>query len=57
MKLIHRSPDDAPVKAKMIFASSKDALRRRFDGIHIELQATDFSEVTKETIMEKAMRR
>jgi cofilin len=57
MQLIYRSPDDAPVKAKMIFASSKDALRRRFDGIHIELQATDFSEVTKETIMEKAMRR
>ena len=27
-----RSPDDANVKNKMIFASSKDALRRRLDG-------------------------
>lgn len=41
----------------MVFASSKDALRRRLDGIHIELQATDFSEVTKDAVMEKALRR
>ena len=27
-----RSPDDASVKSKMIFASSKDALRRRLEG-------------------------
>ncbi|CAD6589572.1 MAG: cofilin [Tremellales sp. Tagirdzhanova-0007] len=42
------SPDDASVKSKMIFASSKDALRRRLEGIHIEIQATDYSEITKE---------
>jgi cofilin len=61
-KLTIRSPDDAPVKSKMIFASSKDAIRRRLDGkpdgvqlghelivgIHIELQATDFSEISKD---------
>ncbi|WVF70935.1 cofilin [Kwoniella sp. CBS 6097] len=51
------SPDDANVKNKMIFASSKDALRRRLEGIHIEIQATDFSEITEEAIMEKALRR
>ncbi|WVQ97015.1 cofilin [Kwoniella sp. CBS 9459] len=51
------SPDDANVKNKMIFASSKDALRRRLEGIHIEIQATDFSEITKDAIMEKALRR
>lgn len=28
----NRSPDDASVKSKMIFASSKDALRRRLEG-------------------------
>lgn len=32
----------------MIYASSKDALHRRLEGIHIDLQATDFSEITKE---------
>jgi len=43
-----RSPDDASIKAKMIFASSKDALRRRLEGIHIEIQATDYSEISKD---------
>lgn len=33
----------------MIYASSKDALHRRLEGIHIDVQATDFSEITKET--------
>ena len=41
----------------MLFASSKDALRRRLDGIAIELQATDFSEITKDALLEKATRR
>ncbi|WVQ85628.1 cofilin [Cryptococcus sp. DSM 104549] len=51
------SPDDANVKNKMMYASSKDAIRRRFDGIHIEIQATDFSEITKDTVLEKALRK
>lgn len=29
---MNRSPDDANVRNKMVFASSKDALRRRLDG-------------------------
>jgi cofilin len=29
---VDRSPDDANVRNKMVFASSKDALRRRLDG-------------------------
>jgi hypothetical protein len=29
---VGRSPDDANVRNKMVFASSKDALRRRLDG-------------------------
>jgi hypothetical protein len=33
----------------MIYASSKDAIHRRLEGIHIDLQATDYSEITKET--------
>lgn len=43
-----RSPDDANVRNKMIYASSKDALHRRLEGIHIDVQATDYSEITKE---------
>ncbi|KAL0252897.1 cofilin [Cryptococcus deuterogattii 99/473] len=51
------SPDDASVKSKMIFASSKDALRRRLEGIHAEIQATDFSEITKDVVFDKVTRK
>lgn len=44
-----RSPDDSKIKAKMLFASSKDALRRSLVGIATEIQGTDYSEVAHET--------
>ncbi|KAF7364966.1 putative actin cross-linking [Mycena venus] len=48
------APDTAKIKAKMVFASSKDALRRSLVGIAVEIQGTDFSEVAYEAVMEKA---
>ncbi|KAF9054936.1 actin depolymerizing factor [Hymenopellis radicata] len=50
------SPDDAKIKDKMLFASSKDALRRTLVGVALEIQGTDFSEVSFESILEKAQR-
>ncbi|KAJ7784303.1 actin depolymerizing factor [Mycena metata] len=50
------SPDTAKVKAKMVFASSKDALRRSLVGISTEIQGTDFSEVAHEVVLDKASR-
>jgi len=50
------APDSAPVRAKMIAASSKDALRRALVGIGAEVQATDFSEVDHAAIEEKVSR-
>jgi hypothetical protein len=44
-----RSPDGAKIKDKMVFASSRDALRRSLVGIAIEIQGTDDSEVAYET--------
>jgi len=44
-----RSPDVAKIKPKMVFASSRDALRRKLDGIAIEIQGTDSTEVSHET--------
>lgn len=44
-----RSPDDSKIKQKMLYASSKDALRRCFVGIAAEIQGTDMSEVAHET--------
>jgi len=47
------SPDEAPVRSKMIYDSSKDALRRSLTGVGAEIQGTDFSEVAYETVLEK----
>jgi len=47
------SPDTAPIRSKMVYASSKDALRRSLNGIGAEVQGTDFSEVAYQTILEK----
>ncbi|KAH8082013.1 recombinant Actophorin [Cristinia sonorae] len=50
------SPDDAKVKQKMLFASSRDALRRSLVGIAAEIQGTEYSEVAYESVLEKASR-
>ncbi|CAH2069381.1 unnamed protein product [Thlaspi arvense] len=38
-------PDVAKVRSKMIYASSKDRFKRELDGIQVELQATDPTEM------------
>jgi len=48
------SPDIAKIKQKMLFASSRDALRKALVGIAVEIQATDSSEISYETMLEKA---
>ncbi|GAA5843091.1 hypothetical protein JCM3766R1_005234 [Sporobolomyces carnicolor] len=50
------SPDNAKIKEKMVYASSKDALRRSLDGIATEIQGTDFSEVAYQEILDKVSR-
>ena len=50
------APDTAPVKSKMIYASSKDAIRRALNGVSTEIQGTDYSEVAYEIVLEKASR-
>ncbi|CAR29389.1 hypothetical protein ZYGR_0AD00710 [Zygosaccharomyces rouxii] len=47
------SPDTAPVRSKMVYASSKDALRRALTGVSADIQGTDFSEVSYETVLER----
>ena len=43
--LRQRCPDVAKVRSKMIYASSKDRFKRELDGIQVELQATDPTEM------------
>ncbi|CAM6112160.1 unnamed protein product [Calypogeia fissa] len=47
------SPDTARVKAKMLYASSKERCRRELDGIHYEVQATDPTEMEVEVLKER----
>ena|SRR5574341_732204 len=48
------SPDVSRVRSKMIYASSKDKFRRELDGIQIELQATDPSEMDLDVFKSRA---
>ncbi|XP_047316475.1 actin-depolymerizing factor 1-like [Impatiens glandulifera] len=48
------SPDTSRVRNKMIYASSKDRFKRELDGIQIELQATDSSEMDLDVIKSRA---
>ncbi|XP_078429372.1 actin-depolymerizing factor 7-like [Wolffia australiana] len=48
------SPDTARVRSKMLYASSKDRFKRELDGIQVELQATDPSEMGLDVIRGRA---
>ncbi|MFC9740529.1 actin-binding ADF family protein [Streptomyces noursei] len=50
------SPEDAKMKERTLFASSKDVLRRSLSGIGVEIQGNDFSEVAYESVFDKASR-
>ncbi|KPM37202.1 hypothetical protein AK830_g9343 [Neonectria ditissima] len=45
------SPDDAGIQPKMIYASSKEALKRSLNGIATELQANDPDDIEYDTII------
>ncbi|GJJ09921.1 hypothetical protein Clacol_004145 [Clathrus columnatus] len=50
------SPDVSKIKSKMIYASSKDALRQAL-GVPTEVQATAFDEVSLEAVLDKVGRK
>ncbi|ETI40690.1 hypothetical protein F442_13812 [Phytophthora nicotianae P10297] len=50
MIFISWSPDTARIKSKMLYASSKQAIKRALTGIGIFLTATDASELSSEYI-------
>jgi len=50
------SPEDATTKQKMVYTSSKDALKRALVGIGKEVQATDQAELSWEAVMEILLR-
>lgn len=46
-------PDTAPVHAKMLYAASKDAVKKKLVGINHEIQATEHSELNKSEVTER----
>ena len=55
MYVYGRSPDSSRVRMKMVYASSKDRFKRELDGIQVELQATDPSEMSFDIIKSRAL--
>ncbi|XXG85207.1 hypothetical protein AAC387_Pa11g0331 [Persea americana] len=49
------SPDTSRVRSKMVYASSKDRFKRELDGIQVELQATDPSEMSLDIVKGRAL--
>ncbi|XP_073526005.1 uncharacterized protein [Phyllobates terribilis] len=48
------APTESTIRAKMMYATSKDGMRRALEGIHYELQATDPTEMGFDIIMNRA---
>lgn len=55
MFFLHRAPDTSRVRSKMLYASSKDRFKRELDGIQVELQATDPSEMSIDIVKARAL--
>jgi len=47
------SPDDAGIQPKMVYASSKDALKRALNGIATEFQANDEDDIEYQSVLSK----
>ncbi|XP_006572866.2 actin-depolymerizing factor 7-like isoform X1 [Glycine soja] len=48
------SPDTSKVRMKMVYASSKDRFKRELDGIQVDMQATDPSEMSLDLVKARA---
>ena len=46
-------PDAAPVRPKMLFASSKDALKKKLEGVFMEFQASELADLKVEEVEAK----
>jgi hypothetical protein len=45
------SPDDAGIMPKMVYASSKDALKRALTGLAVEIQANDSDDIEWDSLV------
>ena len=45
--MLYRAPDTAKIKAKMMYASTKDFFKGFLDGLSVELQASDVADISE----------
>merc|ERR1711916_185487 len=50
------TPDVCRIKEKLLYAGTKDAIKKKLEGIQCEVQATDSSEIEFDVVKEKASR-
>eukprot|EP00252_Welwitschia_mirabilis_P019643 TRINITY_DN4605_c0_g2_i1.p2 TRINITY_DN4605_c0_g2~~TRINITY_DN4605_c0_g2_i1.p2 ORF type:complete len:144 (+),score=17.09 TRINITY_DN4605_c0_g2_i1:149-580(+) len=48
------SPAISKIRAKMLYATTKDRLKRELNGIHYEVQATDAAEIDIDVLRDRA---
>ncbi|KAL2610494.1 hypothetical protein R1flu_029067 [Riccia fluitans] len=46
------TPDSAKIKARMMYASSKERFKEELEGVHYEAQATDPTELDKDVLLD-----
>lgn len=51
------SPESATIKQKMLYSSSKQALRNQMRGIHAEIQCNDDTDLAMSNVLERCMRK
>eukprot|EP01099_Mayorella_cantabrigiensis_P001923 TRINITY_DN1832_c0_g1_i2.p1 TRINITY_DN1832_c0_g1~~TRINITY_DN1832_c0_g1_i2.p1 ORF type:complete len:162 (+),score=48.75 TRINITY_DN1832_c0_g1_i2:69-488(+) len=47
------APETAKIKSKMVYAATKDSMKKALIGISVEIQGTDASEVDPKEVLEK----
>jgi len=48
---INWAPETAPIKSKMVYAGTKNDLKKSLVGLSIEVQATDLSEIDEKEVL------
>lgn len=46
------APDSSKVKSKMLYAGSKDTLRKALQGVNVEIQGTDKGEIEWQAVVD-----
>ncbi|MET9957146.1 actin depolymerization factor/cofilin-like domain-containing protein [Streptomyces sp. NPDC006339] len=52
--LVQWSPDQAPGKQRILFASTADMFYRQFTGIAFQVQATQYDDIAYKTVLDRA---